>query len=202
MSELENLWRGDFGDDYTERNLQPERGSIRSNVALFGRILAATDGVQSILEVGAGAGLNLRAIRELEPLARLGAVEINRKAAEALVDIDHCTIYNTSALEFRSPYTWDLVFSKGLLIHIPPQDLDAVYRKLVEASRRYVLVCEYYCPKPRMIPYRGKDNALWARDFAGEMMAQHPLRLVDYGFVYHKDPNPQDDVTWFLMEKR
>jgi spore coat polysaccharide biosynthesis protein SpsF len=27
--------------------------------------------------------------------------------------------------------------------------------------------------------------------------------LVDYGFAYHRDPNfPQDDITWFLLEKR
>jgi len=28
------------------------------------------------------------------------------------------------------------------------------------------------------------------------------LKLVDYGFVYHADCNfPQDDVTWFVLEK-
>jgi hypothetical protein len=28
------------------------------------------------------------------------------------------------------------------------------------------------------------------------------LRLVDYGFVYRRDPaHPQDDLTWFLLEK-
>ena len=29
------------------------------------------------------------------------------------------------------------------------------------------------------------------------------MQLLDYGFAYHRDPNfPQDDITWFLMEKR
>jgi hypothetical protein len=27
------------------------------------------------------------------------------------------------------------------------------------------------------------------------------LSLVEYGFVYHRDPFPQDDLTWFLLEK-
>jgi len=28
------------------------------------------------------------------------------------------------------------------------------------------------------------------------------MQLVDYGFAYRRDPNfPQDDITWFLMEK-
>jgi spore coat polysaccharide biosynthesis protein SpsF len=35
-------------------------------------------------------------------------------------------------------------------------------------------------------------------------MERHPsMQLVDYGFAYRRDPNfPQDDITWFLMEKR
>jgi hypothetical protein len=29
------------------------------------------------------------------------------------------------------------------------------------------------------------------------------LTLVDYGFYYRRDPIfPQDDISWFLMEKR
>ena len=44
---------------------------------------------------------------------------------------------------------------------------------------------------------------LWKRDFAGEMMGIYPnLKLRDYEFIYHREPEyPQDDVTWFLMEK-
>lgn len=35
------------------------------------------------------------------------------------------------------------------------------------------------------------------------MLAQYQnLHLVDYGFVYHRERNfPQDDLTWFLLEK-
>jgi spore coat polysaccharide biosynthesis protein SpsF len=45
---------------------------------------------------------------------------------------------------------------------------------------------------------------LFKRDFAGEIMERHPqMQLVDYGFSYRRDPNfPQDDITWFLMERR
>ena len=29
------------------------------------------------------------------------------------------------------------------------------------------------------------------------------LPLIDYGFSYHRDPVfPQDDITWFLMERK
>ncbi|NDB35890.1 MAG: pseudaminic acid biosynthesis-associated methylase, partial [Flavobacteriia bacterium] len=42
------------------------------------------------------------------------------------------------------------------------------------------------------------------RDFAGELLDTFPdLRLVDYGFAYKRDTSfPQDDITWFLLEKQ
>lgn len=47
-------------------------------------------------------------------------------------------------------------------------------------------------------------KVLFKRDFAGEMLEKYQdLQLVDYGFVYHGDANfPQDDLTWFLLEKQ
>ena len=70
-------------------------------------------------------------------------------------------------------------------------------------SRRFVMVCEYFNPTPVEVAYRGHEHALFKRDFAGELLDAYPeLRLVDYGFTYHRDPlYPLDDSTWFLMEK-
>jgi len=106
-------------------------------------------------------------------------------------------------LAFTPPQTWDFVLIKGVLIHINPDELPIVYDKLAAASGRYLMVAEYYNPAPVAIPYRGHTDRLFKRDFAGEIMERHPqFKLVDYGFVYRRDPNfPQDDVTWFLMEK-
>ena len=65
------------------------------------------------------------------------------------------------------------------------------------------MVAEYYNPTPVSINYRGHTDKLFKRDFAGEIMDMYPnLKLVDYGFIYHRDDAfPQDDITWFLMEK-
>ena len=89
-----------------------------------------------------------------------------------------------------------------MLIHINPDELDKVYANLYALSRRYIMVCEYYNPVPVVVPYRGNTDRLFKRDFAGEMIDRYNLRLIDYGFVYHRDGYfSQDDVTWFLMEK-
>ena len=36
----------------------------------------------------------------------------------------------------------------------------------------------------------------------GDLMDKYPdLKLIKYGFVYHRDIFPQDDITWALFEK-
>jgi pseudaminic acid biosynthesis-associated methylase len=198
----EQFWAGQFGDDYTDRNTGAHW--VASNLALFSRILAATVGVRSVIEFGANRGLNLLALRQLLPDARLSAVEINAKAVEALRQFSWLDVTHASLLDFKPAALSDLVLVKGVLIHLNPEVLASVYELLRAASSRYICIVEYYNPSPVTIPYRGHTDRLFKRDFAGEVLARYPdLRLLDYGFVYHGDPNfPQDDLTWFLLEKR
>jgi spore coat polysaccharide biosynthesis protein SpsF len=197
----EQFWAGQFGDDYTDRNTGARW--VASNLALFSRILASTVGVRSVIEFGANRGLNLMALRQLLPDARLSAVEINAKAVEALRQFSWLDVTHASLLDFKPSAQSDLVLVKGVLIHLNPDVLASVYELLRAASARYICIVEYYNPSPVTIPYRGHTDRLFKRDFAGEVMARYPeLRLRDYGFVYHGDPNfPQDDLTWFLLEK-
>jgi pseudaminic acid biosynthesis-associated methylase len=201
-TEQEKFWAGQFGDDYTERNTGLEL--IVSNTALFASIIARTRQVKSILEFGANRGLDLLALRNLLPTAELSAVEINPKAVKELETIKNLKVYRQSMLEFSVDYQRDLVFSKGLLIHIAPEMLPRAYQVLYESSRRYICLAEYYNPTPVEVEYRGNKEKLFKRDFAGEMMDRYPdLALLDYGFTYHRDNNfPQGDMTWFVLENR
>jgi spore coat polysaccharide biosynthesis protein SpsF len=201
-TEQEAFWEGSFGDEYTDRNRGP--GLVAANMAFFSRALACTRNVGRILELGSNIGLNLMALRHLLPGAQLSAVEINDKAASELrANLPQVDLHVSSILDFQPRATWDLVFTKGVLIHIDPEKLPPVYDLMVRCSSRYVLVSEYYNPKPVEVTYRGHAGKLFKRDFAGEMLDRFPeLSLIDYGFVYHRDPSfPQDDMTWFLMEK-
>ena len=65
------------------------------------------------------------------------------------------------------------------------------------------MVAEYYDPNPVSVNYRGYDNKMFKRDFAGDLLDRYEnLKLVDYGFCYHRDPSfPDDDISWFLLEK-
>ncbi len=198
----ERVWAGEFGDSYVDRNRRLEQ--LAAKRRLFATILARTRGVKSVLELGANVGLNLIAIRELLPGARLAGVEINEKAYRELAHLADVEAHLASLFDFAPDHPFDLAFTAGVLIHVAPERLEEAYRRLHAASRRYVLVIEYYNPSPMEVPYRGERGLLFKRDFAGEMMdAFDDLALVDYGFVWRRDPVfPLDDLTWFLMEKR
>jgi spore coat polysaccharide biosynthesis protein SpsF len=202
-TEQEAFWVGEFGTEYIQRN-QGE-ALLASNLDFFAKALRATRGVKTCIEFGANIGMNLKARKLLHPTQEQHAIEINADAARQLAQaIPAKHVHRTSILDFQPGQTWDLVLIKGVLIHINPDALLQVYDKLVAASGRYLLVAEYYNPAPVAIPYRGHADRLFKRDFAGEIMERHPqMQLIDYGFAYRRDPNfPQDDITWFLMEKR
>jgi len=201
-TEQEQFWASEFGDEYISRNQDKEL--IASNTALFASILKKTRGVQSIIEFGSNIGNNLHAIRTLLPYVDLSAIEINASAVEHLKKIENLTIHHQSILDFIPKEKKDFVFIKGVLIHINPDMLPEVYQKLYETSSRYICIAEYYNPTPMELNYRGHAEKMYKRDFAGEVLDIYPdLELVDYGFVYHRDPVfEQGDITWFLLEKK
>jgi pseudaminic acid biosynthesis-associated methylase len=201
-TEQEGFWAGEFGNEYSERNIG--QGWIASNTAMFSKVLARTRGVKSVIEFGANIGLNLHAIDNLIADAEFAAVEINNSAADQLRQWGKADVIESSILDFSPTRMWDMSLIKGVLIHINPDELAAVYDKLYETAQKYICIVEYYNPTPVALPYRGHEDRLFKRDFAGEVLERFSdLQLVDYGFCYHRDVNyPQDDVTWFLMEKK
>ena len=200
-TEQEAFWAGGFGDEYTRRN--DDRAVIAANTALFSRILARTSGISSVMEFGANRGMNLCALRPLLPEAQFSAVEINAHAVELLRQTTGATVYHESLLSFEPPTIYDLVIVKGVLIHLNPDSLDQAYEVLHVSSGRYLVVAEYYNPTPVAVAYRGHSERLFKRDFAGDLLERFAdLSLLDYGFVYHRDPVfPLDDITWFLLQK-
>lgn len=201
-TEQEAFWAGEFGTEYIERN-QGE-ALLASNLNFFGKALRSAHGMESCIEFGANIGMNLKALKLLYPAIDAHAIEINEDAVDGLREvIPAANAYNRSILDFEPERQWDLAFIKGVLIHINPDALPAVYDALVKSCSRYLLVAEYYNPAPTTIPYRGFTDRLFKRDFAGEILDRHKqMRLIDYGFAYRRDPSfPQDDITWFLMER-
>ena len=194
---LEQLWGGDFGDDYVDRNREFD---VRRP---FWHELLAAHPCQRVLEVGCNIGGNLRWIEGPVPAGGVYGVDVNRKALRelraAMPDVN--AVWGPArSLPFRDRW-FDLVLTMGVLIHQPEDTLPLVMAEMVRCSNRWVLCGEYYAPDTEEVPYRGHAGALFRRDYGGRFADLFPeLTLVEEGFLGRDDG--WDDVTWWLFERR
>ena len=202
-TEQEDFWAGEFGFDYISRN--QGHNLLVSNLNFFTKAFGQAGKINSCIEFVANIGMNLKALKLLYPEIGLQGVEINEAACNELQSlIGDQNTYHTSIFDFPVSKQFEVSLINGVLIHIKPDKLALVYEQLYKASSRYILIAEYYNPSPVAIPYRGHQDRLFKRDFAGEFLdIFSDVTLVDYGFSYHRDPAfPQDDITWFLLKKK
>lgn len=212
MSDQEEFWRGEFGDEYTKR-VQGE-GLVVNNMRFFCRILERTEYLihnryykPSVIEFGAGSGLNLKALQQLGfDVSRMAAVEINSSACDELRKIDGLRVYEGSMFETCDFGQWDMVLSSGLLIHIGPEDLSEAYQILYNACKPggTIVLVEYFAATPTPVMYRGNEGKLWRRNYGKDMLERFgDLSLLSYDFVADIDPIcPRDNVTTWCLKKK
>lgn len=202
-----DLWRGQFGDDYTRRNAL-KLHNVRARRELFREIfrMMGAPRPSTIVEVGAGAGSNLVALRELlGDGPRLIAVEPNGTARDQIwqccaTRVSDIVDASAAMLPFDD-HSIDLVFTSGVLIHIPPDELGAVLDEIHRVSSRYIVCIEYFSPETRALPYRGQPEALWTADFGSLYLDRFAdLHSCAYGFAWKRETG-LDNVTWHLLEK-
>jgi pseudaminic acid biosynthesis-associated methylase len=193
---LEQLWGGEFGDAYIERN----RGAGESR-GRFWEALLSEFHAGRILEVGCNTGANLRWLVGRVP--EVYGIDVN---AKALVEVRrtlpevNAVHAPARALPFRDGW-FDLVFTMGVLIHQPPQALPLVMNEIVRCSSRYIVCGEYFAEEPTEVGYRGETGALFKRDFGALYLDLFPELVVRKRGFLSKDDG-WDDVTWWVMEKQ
>jgi len=198
LTTQEKFWMSKFGDDYIKRNLE-HKEPVKRN---FSKMLIKNNiEINSCLEFGSNVGVNLDALKELYPELNTFGVEINTNAYNILKEKHDAFL--GSVYEFKSNKKFDLTLSAGVLIHQNPNKLKYFYDQPFTNSKKYILICEYFSPKPVAIDYRGNKNKLFKRDFAKEILNQYKkLDVVDYGFVWSGDKFAWgDDYNWFLFSK-
>ena len=202
MNQQEKFWKGNFGKNYSKRSTSKKKE--KSSTIFFKKILKKNYKINSILELGSNTGNNLIALNNLYRKARLDAVEINSYACGKMKKrLKKINVTNTSIEKFDTKSKYDLVFTKGVLIHINPKNLKKIYKKIYKFSSKYILISEYYNPYPTKVLYRGHKEKLFKRDFAGDFLNLFPMaKLIDYGFIYERDKYPEDNINWFLIKKR
>jgi pseudaminic acid biosynthesis-associated methylase len=198
MTEQLDTWRGTFGREYTERNIV----DWRSRLPAFREALESLR-IDHVLEVGCNRGHNLVAISELcGPETRVVGVEpatYAARIARSETGLKRILLGQALALPF-SDHVFDLVFTAGVLIHIPLSQLPSALAEIYRVSRRYILAVEYFAEKETVIAYRGHTDLLWKRNFKEHFESLFPhLHPVRSGHWNRSDGF--DQTTWWLFEK-
>jgi pseudaminic acid biosynthesis-associated methylase len=195
---LEELWAGEFGNEYVDRNIAAYDRRGEFWLPLLDELQPA-----SVLEVGCNVGGNLQWITQRVDPTKVTGVDVNSKALRLLDQrVPGVQGIHSPARDLPvSDRSVELVFTMGVLIHQPEETLEKVMSEMVRASSRYVFCGEYFDTETVEVPYRGHAGALFRRDYGSLFLDLFPfdLTLIREGYLSEEDG--WDRVTWWLFER-
>jgi pseudaminic acid biosynthesis-associated methylase len=202
-----DMWKGNFGKEYTERNLLSAAEADREYEKGFG--IKKTDlysyflppqllSAGRVLEVGCNIGNSLRNLQRVKPgLSFYGvepmayAVAIARKLNPDMVFL-HGTAF---ALPFQRG-NFDLVMTNGVLIHIHPSDLPVALAEIYRCTCRYIFFHEYFAESKQEVIYGGHSGLLWKMNYQESFQKQFPdLECMRVHYLHYPDPATGKELT-------
>jgi len=198
---MTELWQGEFGDAYTRRHSNASTNPHQRQ-QLWEWLLSLS--CESVLEVGANAGLNLEAIARIRP-CEIYACEPNDLARNELLSLEltpssFITADYADKLSFPN-HVAEVSITCGVLIHIPPDKLLQSMREIYRCTKHTIICAEYFAPSEEMIPYRGHDNALWRRDYGSLWLDNFTdLHCTTCAFAWRRLTG-LDNLTIWVLER-
>lgn len=206
-SEQREIWSGTFGDRYINRNqtieevnenFKKETGITVQSIFedFFGKIPKN----YSILELGCNVGVNISMLNKMG-FGEITGIEINKKASDiASKNNPYAKIVNSSIEEFEAHQTYDIVFTAGVLIHINPDYLNFIIKKIVNLSREYIFGFEYFSEDLEEVKYRNQLNSCWRQNFPKLYLTSFPnLKIKKIKKIFYKETDLVDIA--FLLQK-
>lgn len=90
----------------------------------------ANESPKSVFEIGCGSGTFLKQLQDKYKGLRVGGVDIS---AESAFDVGNIK-------DYVSDKKWDIAFSKGTLILIPPSEIEAAIESIRRLSKRVIFI--------------------------------------------------------------
>ncbi|MBI9014615.1 MAG: methyltransferase domain-containing protein [Clostridiales bacterium] len=209
LNKQTKTWSSDFGKEYTERNIYSptELDTFYTNQFGVTRrnmneefLSEFIDKEAKILEVGCNVGNQLRLLQEMG-YKNLYGIELQDYAVEKAKELTNgINIIKGSGddLPFRDGY-FDLVFTSGVLIHIPPSILEKVQTEILRCTNSYVWGFEYFSEKYQEVNYRGNEAMMWKGDFCQLYQDIASVKVIKYETYKYKENENLDQM--FLLRK-
>jgi pseudaminic acid biosynthesis-associated methylase len=213
ITEQMNFWQGQFGKEYTDRNILTVAGMEESFQKLFGltrsavnaRFVGNLERSARILEVGCNAGMQLQVLQSMG-FTNLTGVELQRYAVEQAKKLSEgIDVIQGSGFELPFRDGWfDVVCVNGVLVHIAPENHARIMQEVARCSKRFIWGCENYAEKLTEVNYRGHEGYLWKGDFAAFFQQHVPgLHLVKQEFYPYLVESEAGNVdAMYLLEKK
>ena len=204
------VWKGEFGREYTNRNtfdVDALDSLYRKNYGLTRTVinqnfLCTISKDATFLEVGCNTGNQLLLLQRMG-YGYLSGLEVQPYALEiARSRIRSIALELGSALDI--PYgddMFDVVFTSGVLIHIAPADLPRAMDEIHRCARNFIWGLEYYAPSMTEVNYRNRSGLLWKQDYAQRFLQRfEDLELVREQHLPYLEGSNVDSV--FLLRKK
>lgn len=209
MIKQKEIWSSDFGQEYTDRNIySPSELNVFykkefniSREKMNQEFLSSYINKDSkILEIGCNVGNQLRLLQDMGYKSLYG-IELQDYAvqkAKSLTREINIIQGIGDDIPFRDNY-FDLVFTSGVLIHIPPQLIKETMKEIYRVSKKYIWGFEYFSTEYTEIKYRDKEELLWKGDFSKLYCEELKLNVVKS--KRYKYLNTENEDEMFLLEK-
>ncbi len=207
----ENIWSSDHGFRYVVHHMGEDWKKNNIRLPVWTLVLAQVPEITSVCEFGCNIGANLKSINHLNPEIALAGIEINPHAVKLLQKENLGDIHCASILDVDLDRQYDMVFTRGVLIHINPDEVPTVMHNMAKHARHYVMIYEHYSANPHnldryqplskeVVP--GEGYQFW-RDFSDDFQALYPdWQMVATGVDDTLNQVPEEgDLHWTIFRR-
>ena len=154
MKYNEELWK-----EYTEENIV----KIAKEQSNFIYHIALTLGAKKICEAGCNIGNNLKGFPTSQQVYGFDMSKHALEKAKKKHPSFQFKEGNLNNIPFEDE-SFDLVFTRGVLIHIHNDDLDNILKELFRVSKKWIFNLEYFGEDGKMINWKRGKDLLWYRN--------------------------------------
>lgn len=152
-------YNSDIWNEYTKENEESYQELLSNFIFNASLVL----GAKKILEAGCNIGNNLKSFPSDYEVFGVDMNEMALKIAKSKFPNFNFKQGSLTKIPFEDNF-FDLVFTRGVLIHIHPNDVNDAMKELLRVSKKWVFNLEYYGEDNKMIKWKRGDELLWYRD--------------------------------------
>jgi len=189
MDYNKNLW-----DNYTNENKE----NFQNEISSFIYFLCLGLGARKICEAGCNVGNNLSRFPDSFSVYGMDMNEHALQKAKEKYPNFCFQVENIKKTTFIDSF-FDLVFTRGVLIHIHSDEVDSVLQEFLRISKRWIFNLEYFDEDEKMINWKRGQNLLWYRNMKKRWNKFNVRIVSDIDIPLEIDPGK---MRFTLIEKK